>query len=337
MRSLPFLIKGFFFIIVFFLLVTVARKSPTPVYAYYTCNQACTASSQCAPGLTCFNNRCRKPACPNRINCVCPVATATPTPTVTPTPIPLAWVKLKDASFSSPRGLDNSIPPAPLIAYDGDDDSTQRFFIMSSAPGPAGITSASSINLGTATTSTNDWKTPTYSKQTILTASTFLEYVRSRKSYQTIRDLNSINADGIYVWDSSGNNPIPSFTSVPAKFDQFNVVLIVSGASSPVIVDTAVFKPANSKSLAILATTLNFTATTTEADGLFVTDNVDVGTTVNQGLKIVGNLIVNSPFTNTRKWATPGRPSLFIVFKATPYLKLLPFLSVDKYDWRQLQ
>lgn len=264
-----------------------------------------------------------------------PGPTATSAPTATPTPLPLSWVKLKDFSFSSPRGLNNSIPPAPLTAYDAVDDAgAERYFIISSSPGPAGITSASSIDLGTATTSSNDWKSASYSKQTILSASTYLEYVKSRKTYQTIRDLNSINADGIYVWDSSGNNPIPSFTSVPAKFDQFNVVLIVSGSSTPVTIDVASFTPA--KSIAILATTINFTTTTTRADGIFIADTIDTGS-INTGLKINGNLIVNTTFTNGRTWPTAGKPSLFIVFKPKPYLDLLQYLSVDKYDWRQLQ
>jgi hypothetical protein len=59
--------------------------------------------------------------------------TPTPTPTNTPTPTPTPdphWIKLKNASFSSPRPLTQPIPASP-VAFDADDDGSLYFIIAS--------------------------------------------------------------------------------------------------------------------------------------------------------------------------------------------------------------
>jgi hypothetical protein len=58
-----------------------------------------------------------------------PAPTATPIPTATPTPNP-HWIKLKNASFSSPRPLTQPIPASP-VAFDADDDGSLYFIIAS--------------------------------------------------------------------------------------------------------------------------------------------------------------------------------------------------------------
>jgi hypothetical protein len=58
------------------------------------------------------------------------VVTSTPTPTATPTPNP-HWIKLKNASFSSPRPLTQPIPASP-VAFDADDDGSSPYFIIAS-------------------------------------------------------------------------------------------------------------------------------------------------------------------------------------------------------------
>lgn len=249
-----------------------------------------------------------------------PVPTNTPTPT--PTPIPLSWIKIHNGSFTSKTSLDNSIPPS-VSSCDAADDGT-RYFIN----GTAGVASANNINLGTAPVSTNDWKATGYTKQAVLSTSTFVEYLKARKTYQTITDLSSITADGLYVWSGA----FPDLTSVPAQFNSYNVVLIVPGA---VTIDMANFNP--TKSIALLAQTLTFTPTTLRATGIFVADTVDTSTTANAGLTITGNLIASTTLTHDREYAAPGCPTLFIDFKASPYMDLLPYLSVAKYEWRQLQ
>lgn len=255
-----------------------------------------------------------------------PVPTNTPTPTFTPTPtptpVPLSWIKIHNGSFTSKGDLDNSIPPS-VSSCDAADDGT-RYFIN----GTAGVASANNINLGTAPVSSNDWKSTGYTKQAVLTASTFVEYLKARKTYQTITDLASITADGLYVWSGA----FPDIASVPAQFNNYNVVLIVP---SSVTINMANFNP--SKSVAILAQSLTFSPTTLRATGIFVADTVDTGTTANSGLTITGNLIATTTLTHDREYASPGCPTLFIDFKAAPYMDLLPYLSVAKYEWRQLQ
>lgn len=53
---------------------------PTPPPGPVSCNNTCTASSQCGAGLTCNGGVCRNPSCTNESSCTCPVATATPVP-----------------------------------------------------------------------------------------------------------------------------------------------------------------------------------------------------------------------------------------------------------------
>jgi hypothetical protein len=90
-----------------------------------------------------------------------------------------------------------------------------------------------------------------------------------------------------------------------------------------------------------LAQNINFAAAVTQAKGIFIADNIDTGSTANQGLKIIGNLIAQSSLTNNRQWTNLNRPALFIVQDPSKYnnfyLDLLPYLSTASYEWRQEQ
>ena len=57
----------------------------TPTSAPGTCDASCDTDSNCGSGLSCVTStgvkRCRKAACPDRLNCECPIAGSTATPT----------------------------------------------------------------------------------------------------------------------------------------------------------------------------------------------------------------------------------------------------------------
>ncbi len=104
------------------------------------CGDTCVPHALCSKSPWCSGGGGSKPT-------NTPTPTRTPTPTPTPTPNP-NWVKLKNTSFYTPRALTQSIPSAP-VSYDADDDGSPYFIISSPASDP-GLTSASSIYLGTA-------------------------------------------------------------------------------------------------------------------------------------------------------------------------------------------
>ena len=179
--------------------------------------------------------------------------------------------------------------------------------------------------------SANNWSasySPTFRFQPPVS---FLAYVKSRKEYKTITSLDEIDADGIYFYDGD-----LTFDSIPSQFNSYNVVLI---SLETVTINTDLNKTAdpNLKSIAILAPTINFAPTVTQADGIFIASTVDTGATANQGLKIVGNLIAQTSLINQRQWSDPNRPVLFVVFDSKKYLDLLPYLSTAKYEWKQTQ
>jgi len=232
---------------------------------------------------------------------------------------------LKTSSFSSSNSFIDNIPAAPL-AYDSDDDATSNFII-----GEGGLVSAPSITLTTvnssAKPSVNDWSVAYSPNPYSFTASSFLSYVKARKVSTKITSLDEINANGIYL--ASSDITINAATTV---FNNYNIVLISTGTIS---IQNVNFNP--SKSVALIAPTINFSDTTTSASGIFIADTINAGTAANQGLKVTGNLIAQTSFVNGRAWSNPNTPAVFIVFDAQKYLDLLPYLSVANYEWRQIQ
>lgn len=242
-----------------------------------------------------------------------------------------AWTKLKDSSFISTNSLFNMISLTPQ-AYDAD-DTTEQYFVVGQAglvAAPGIILDISTVSL-TAKTGNPEYKVIYTPESYSLTPSTFLSYVRARKEYKVITDLGEITGSGIYVY----NGDI-SISSNVNPFDQpYKVVLVVSGTVTVSSAPDNTFTPTGTA--AVVATTINFDSTITEAQGIFVGRTVSTGTNANQGLKIVGNLIAQTTLSNNREWPTTTRPSVFIKFDQAKYISLLPYLSTASYQWRQIQ
>jgi hypothetical protein len=252
----------------------------------------------------------------------------TSTPTLTPTPNPY-WVKLKNTSFYTSRSLAQSIPASP-IAYDADDDGSPYFIISSSGSDP-GLVAASYINLGTASVSAKGWKTTEPQNPFTFTPSQFLAYLKARTALKTITDINnisSINSDTVVF---NGNLTIDS-TNI-SLFNSKKLVLLVSGNLNI----NVNFAPSSS-SIALLSTgTITISPTVSQVNAILIGQNVDLGTTSDQGLKIIGNLVAIESLTNNRRWSTSSKPAVFVVFDKNLYLDLLPHLAVVKYSWRETQ
>ncbi len=226
-------------------------------------------------------------------------------PTATPTPTPGPWIKLKNTSFYSGNGLTDLIPLVPT-AYDADDDSNPYFITGGTG---AGLTAASSLNLTAINQSAkpngSNWSASSYSPTVTFTPASFLKYVKTRKTYTTITDLNdivSIDHDGIYFYN--GSSPVTIDTT--QTITDYNTVLITSGE-----VDiNSDFNP--TKSIAIVADRISFGSGMNQAKGIFIANTVTVANSTNGGgLKIIGNLVAQTGLTDSRTPADLFQPTIF--------------------------
>ena len=266
-----------------------------------------------------------------------PSITLTPSPTLIPSPTPTAgpWEKLSRGSYHSKEyyRLVNPIPQV-VSAYDSDDSTTPYFVIdKPGVTGEAGVVSGRTIDITPASrVSHNFWSKSSYQSKPGFTHETFLKYVNSKKASQTITDPADIaEDDGIYKMSAA------TLTD-KAVFGSSNFVLIVSGTvninlSSP----NTDFSPTGS--MAILADTINFNSNVTTAKGIFIANTINIAEVDDKGIKITGNLIALDSFVNGRNWDSTNntKPSLFVVFDPKQYLDLLPYLSISKYDWKEMQ
>ncbi len=275
-------------------------------------------------------------------SCTCATPTPTPSPTLTPsvTPTNSPWKKLSRGSFQSKNTsqLTNRIPLV-ITPYDADDSLTPYFIV--NKPGTSregGIISGKNTNIAPATQfSENDWSKNNYQSRFGFTRDTFLQYVTTRKNIKNLDDLGGLSAiatqgDGIYK--ISGAQTI----SDSSVFGTSKFVLIVEGANGDVTVSDADFNHAGN-SLAILAHKITFNAGVTEATGIFIAPTIEAASGTNS-LKIIGNLVASDSFLNNRDLTTVNQnrtPSIFIVFNPKIYFDLLPYLSISKYDWQQMQ
>jgi len=242
------------------------------------------------------------------------------------------WLKLKNSSYNG-ISITGITVPAFVNSYDADDDATKYFII-----GNAGVVLNTTVSPSTGYSSPNNWYASSYTKSSLMNPTTYLSYVKSRKEYQTVSDMSSINQDGIYVWNGAltlNNANLNQATA--SKF-----ILIVDGN---VTIDQDKFNIGSCtdatglKKIAILSKTgtITFSTSTQCAAGVFIAQTVDTGSITSQGLKIKGNLIAQTTLTNGRAWSDTSRPGLFVVFDPVQYINLLPYLSTASYDWRQIQ
>jgi len=247
------------------------------------------------------------------------------------------WYQLKNASFHKLGSPFIDLIPSSPKDYDSDTGAAvSRYLIITDTNYEPGVVTyqASSFNLGGggSSFSLKNWSKDSYTKNSLLDFDAFLNYLKSRKSYQTINDINNIKADGIYFYNNNSNNSL-NLTTVPNyKFLLlFDGTVTITGSGNK-------FNP--SSSIAIIAQTINFAKDLNEASGIFYANQINFSSpgTSTTPLKITGNVISKNSATLSRDRANDRqKPSLFIVFDPQKYLDLLPYLSVANYDWQQLK
>lgn len=243
------------------------------------------------------------------------------------------WIKLKNNSFNG-VSITGVTVPSFITGYDAVDDDATKYFII----GAAGSVLNTTVSPSTGYSNPNNWYASSYTKSSLMNPTTYLSYVKSRKEYQTVSAMSSINQDGVYVW--SGDLTLNNTNLNQATASKF--VLIVDGN---VTIDQDKFNigsctdASGLKKIAILSKTgtITFSTSTQCAAGVFIAQTVNTGSITTQGLKIKGNLIAQTTLTNGRAWSDTSKPGLFVVFDPVQYINLLPYLSTASYDWRQIQ
>jgi len=265
-----------------------------------------------------------------------PTPTPTPTNTPTPTPIPnFNWIKIKDSSLVCGE-IVFSIPD-PVAKFDNVDDLGGRALIdgvagtaISSSPSPIGFPAGLPI-------SSSGWKAEGYSSTNRFTKANFLSYIKSRKEYTTLTSLSSnleeITADGVYYYKAGASGLTINNPNISK-----NIVLIVDGE---VTIASNITKPPphqnETLSFALLTDTITLSSTVSQINGIYVADTFNTGDAA-LGLKIKGNLVVTPGKLNNQRTQSNNKiPTIFIINDVSTYLNLLPYLSVAKYDWKQLQ
>lgn len=309
--------------ILLFILILMIFLGIVPSIQAYTCNQSCSRNpSGCNSPLVCNTDvprRCRDPDCLNVTSCNCPSH----------------WTKLKNTSFFSINDLFNPIP-ASISSYDSDDDGL-RYFIITGAQYDPGLVLAKSIDINNVDPSTKKWKT-TLNKTNTMFPSSYLSYVRSRKEYKIIANIDEITTNNYDKQILVINGPLTISNANKSVFNNKNLVLIINGdLTFSATTFTPTGNPTSGYNAFLTTGTITFANTTTEVHGIFIAPTIDLGTTANQGIKIVGNLAALTSLTNNRKWASTSKPSVFIVFDQVYYIKLLPYLSTANYQWSQIQ
>jgi len=248
---------------------------------------------------------------------------------------PQPWFKIKNSSLYKSGGTD-FIMAATVKKFtdaDADDDTNRNIIIGESGVATTDQTYTLGPSYNPADISARKWKNESYTITQTLIGS-FLDYIKARKKYETITGLGAnIKSDKVNLINGPLDIVNSDLNGSPNSF-----VLVVSG---DVNINENLNTGATPKSVAIISTgTITFKDQVTQAGGIFIGKNMTIEArtpTDDNGIKIKGNLISENAITNNRTRTDNTRPSLFIVLDPKMYIDTLPYLSVSKYDWRQLQ
>lgn len=248
---------------------------------------------------------------------------------VNPTPTQSPWTKLKNTSFQSINNLTVTVPVNPA-QFDSSDSGSSHFIEG------IGLVSNSANSLASNQDSSVGWQASGYTPNILFTNDKLLSYVNSKKEHKNISQLSAnwseITQSGIYYLNA-GTPGGYTITTAPTMNVPF--VLIADG---PITIKPSgnTFSP--TAAFALIAPSIIIDPTVSSINALLIASTIDTGTSTTS-LKITGNLIAQSSYTNNRTSASSQNkaPSVFIDFDPSQYIDLLPYLSIDKYEWQQLQ
>ncbi len=246
---------------------------------------------------------------------------------------PDPWYKLKNASLNKIGDHKISVVQNVKKFSDNDpDDTLERYVIINNA---GVLLAANSYNPGPYYNPINVSNINQYQgnygffNKSFLSA--YYQYITSRKLVREISNITQITVDGLFLMKTNSltlnvNPPNYNFVLLIRKLDNSDY--------GDLTIDLNNFGNTG-KSYAFIAKNIIINSGTQTINGIFISTN-NFSYQNLEGLKINGNLIsLNQVPLNNR--SDNSRPSLFINFNPRIYLDLLPFLSISKYDWQQVQ
>jgi hypothetical protein len=248
------------------------------------------------------------------------------------------WYKLSNTSLHKQNSIFNYFPD-PVEKFDND-DTTDAFLVVKNG---GLVTAGGAIDFGPhpGQVTARDWERSGYVKQVnyLDNLSSFIGYVRARKKFNSITDLDGMKSNAIQV--VAGNITIDN----PSQFNVDNAVLLVDGdiTIGPMPGNKL---NASGKSIAIIATgTIYIHSSVTDIHAILIANAVDIASdlaspsTSTNELKITGNLISNTAINGPLKRERTNhlQPSLFVVFDPQMYLDLIPYLSTIIREGREIQ
>ncbi|MCX7609594.1 MAG: hypothetical protein N2049_10310, partial [Anaerolineales bacterium] len=157
--------------------------------------------------------------------------------------------------------------------------------------------------------SSRNWRNTSSSNSIQISASDFISYLKSRTLIKTAQNLEEISQTNLNRQAVLFSSSLTIDDSNKAIFNNRSLVILVNGNLN--ISVNGSFLPENSNLAFLINGALAFSPSTAQAKGIFLANSVNTGATSNQGLKIIGNLIAQNSFINSRQWADSSRPSLY--------------------------
>lgn len=281
---------------------------------------------------------------------------ALPTPTPTPTPTPGPWMKAQDSAVHIRSSVTSSVP-AGAIAFDATDTAScsasnpNSLACFSSGEAGAVVVESSTADFGTEL-SKKGWlrKDGSYTINSLMTPSSFIEYVKARKDYKVVTALtvDQLEVNRIHLFNpettaSVSTNTIPDM--IPGGS---GMVIIVDGDMTIDMTSVAnqAFNPSKKAITFVVTGRLQISAATQELNGIFIANEVDyaydyVGAST-VPLKINGNIsVMNTPtqLCNEHRARTDSalKPTCLFQFDyPNQFPPIIDLISTRTYDWTEL-
>jgi hypothetical protein len=279
-----------------------------------------------------------------------------PIGTPTPSPTPGPWMKVQDSSVHIRSSVTSSVP-AGALAFDASDTATcsagnpNSLACFSSGEAGGIVAESSSAEFGTEI-SKKGWirRDENYAMNSLMTPSSFIEYVKARKDYKVVTALTAdqLETNRIHLFDPE-TTALVSSDAIPDMIPAGSGMVIIVDGDMTIDMSALANQAFNQSKKAItfiVTGRLQISAATTELNGLFITNEVDfaydyVGA-ASTPLKVVGNMsAMNSPLElcNEHRARTDSRlkPTCLFQFDyPNQFPPLIDMISTKTYDWTQL-
>lgn len=237
------------------------------------------------------------------------------------------FYKIKNSSYQD-RGDMYSFFPQNHLPFDSDDTGEPYLLMGDSSSVGVALSQGTATYLGSGSVSQKEWKREAYTPSTKISAYDFISYVKSRKATNRITTLSDLQEGEINYFKGDMTITDADISS----FSNKKITLIVDGA----LTIGANIIPSSS-SLALISQTMVISPSVSQINAILLSNTIDLSRSITP-LKIIGNMSATYEAIDTSKRIRTDdrrKPSLFILFDATPFIDLLPQIGIARYEWER--